>query len=55
MIYPLNDLLDSLFVTLHLQEGLDLTKREVLPISKSNQLVKGTQQFKGISCDFPLV
>lgn len=53
--YPSNDLLDALLVTLHLEEGLDLVDRQVLPVTKGDQLIEGTEQFVGILQDFPLV
>lgn len=53
--YPSNDLLNPLLVTLHLQEGLDLTYREVLPVSKRDELIEGAKQLEGISEDFPLI
>ena len=40
---------------LHLQEGLDLAKRQVLPVAQRDQLVKGAEQLVGILDDFPLV
>lgn len=53
--HPRDNLLDAFLVTLHLQERLDLADRQVLPVTKSDQLIEGTQQFVGILDDFPLV
>lgn len=53
--YPLNNLLNALFVTLHLQEGLNLRQRQVLPVSQGHQLIERAQQLKGIAQDFPLI
>lgn len=55
MAYPFNDLLDSLLVTLHLQESLDLRQRQVLPVAQRHQLIECAQQLEGIAGDLPLV
>lgn len=53
--YPLNNLLDSLFVTLHLQEGLDLGQGKILPVTQCHQLIECAQQLEGIAQDLALV
>lgn len=53
--YPRNNLLDALFVTLHLQKGLNLAHGEVVSIAQSDHLVKGAEKFVGISKNFSLV
>ena len=53
--YPRNDLLHSLLMTLHLQEGLDLSERQVLPIPLRHQLIESAQKLKRMLEDFPLV
>lgn len=53
--YPLDDFLNSLLVTLHLQESLDLGQGEVLPVSQSHQFIECTQEFEGIAEDLALV
>lgn len=52
---PLNDLLDSLLVTLHFQECLDLCQRKVLAVSKGHQFIECTQEFEGIPKNLPLI
>jgi hypothetical protein len=47
--------LDALLVTLHLEESLDLVDSQVLPVTKSNQLIEGAKQLVGILEDLPLV
>lgn len=42
-------------MTLHFQEGLDLSERKVLPVSHSYQFIKRTQELKGIAKNLPLV
>ena len=42
-------------MTLHLQEGLNLRQRQVLPVSQCHQLIERAQQLKGIAQDFPLI
>lgn len=41
--YPCNDLLNALLMTLHVHKCADLTESKVFPITKSNQLIKGTE------------
>lgn len=53
--YPGDDLLDALLMTFHLEEGLDLTDRQVLPVAQSDQLIKSAKQFVCILHDFPLI
>lgn len=53
--YASNDLLNALFVALHLQEGLDLADGQVLPVAESDQLIEGAEQLVGISEDLTLV
>lgn len=53
--YAGNDLLDALFVTLHVKEGPDLAEGEVLAVSEGDKLVKGTKQLVGIAKDLALV
>jgi hypothetical protein len=50
-----NDLLDPLFVTFHLQEGLDLAQRQVLPVPQCHQLIESAQKLVRIAKDLPLV
>ena len=42
-------------MTLHLEEGLDLTDGQVLPVPQGNQLIEGTQEFESILQDFPFL
>ena len=42
-------------MTLHLQERLDLTDGQVLPVAEGNNLVKGAEDIKGMSEDLALV
>lgn len=53
--YPGNDLLNALFVTLHLEKGLDLADGQVLPVAQSDQLVESAEQLVGILDDLALV
>jgi hypothetical protein len=53
--YSGDNLLDALLVRLHLQEGLDLTDGQVLPVTQGDQLVKGAKKFVGISHNLALV
>lgn len=53
--YPLDNLLDSLFMTLHLQESLDLGQGKILPVTQCHQLIKCAQQLEGIAQDLALV
>jgi hypothetical protein len=53
--YSCNDLLDALLVTFHLQECLDLADCQVFPISKSDQLIKCTEQLVCILHDLSLI
>ena len=55
LMYPGDDLLYSLLMTLHIQEGLDLAQREILPISKGNDFVKSAEKFKCMFEDFSLI
>lgn len=55
MTYPFNDLLNSLFVTLHFQESLDLRQRKVLTVTHSHQFIKRTQELKGIAQNLTLI
>lgn len=40
---------------LHVEEGLDLTQGEVLAVTESDQLIKGTQKLKSIAQNLALV
>ena len=42
-------------MTLHLQECLDLADGQILPVTQSDQLVEGAEEFVGISEDLALV
>lgn len=42
-------------MTFHLEEGLDLAKGQVLPVSERDQLVKGAKEIVGIAEDFPFI
>lgn len=42
-------------MTLHLQEGLDLRKREVLSVTQSHQLVVCAQQLERIAENLSLI
>jgi hypothetical protein len=42
-------------VAFHLEECLDLAKREVLAVAEGDKFVKGAEEFVGISDDFPLI
>lgn len=42
-------------MTLHLQEGLDLGQRQVLPVAQCHQLIECAKQLKGISQNFPFI
>jgi hypothetical protein len=42
-------------MTLHLQESLDLRKREVLSVTQRHQLVVCAQQLKGIAENLSLI
>lgn len=53
--YPLDDILDSLLMTLHFQECLDLCQRQVLAVSKGHQFIECTQEFEGIAKNLPLI
>lgn len=53
--HPFNNLLNSLFVTLHLKECLYLCQREVFSVSQGDDLVESAEQLEGIAQDFPFV
>jgi len=53
--YPGDNLLDTLFVALHLEECLDLADGQVLAISESYQLIEGTQKVVGMSKNFSFI
>lgn len=53
--YSGNNLLYSLFVTLHFQECLDLADCEVLPVAKRNQLIESTKKFVCILQNFSFI
>lgn len=42
-------------MTFHLQEGLNLTDGQVLPVSQCNELIEGTKQLISILYNFPFV
>ena len=42
-------------MTLHLEECLDLTDRQVLPIPEGDQFIKGTEDVEGMLEDFAFV
>jgi hypothetical protein len=42
-------------MTLHLEEGLDLRKREVLSVTQRHQLVVCAQQLEGIAENLSLI
>lgn len=54
-VYPCDDFLDPLFVTLHIQECLDLTECQVFSITQCDKLVEGADEFKRIAQDLTLV
>lgn len=53
--YPSNNLLNPLLVAFHLQERLDLTDGQVLPIAECHQLVEGADELVCIPKDLPFV
>lgn len=42
-------------MTLHLQEGLDLTDGQILPVAEGDQLIEGAQELESILQDLPLL
>lgn len=54
-IYPLNDLLYSLLMAFHLQEGLDLRQGQILPVAQCDQFVERAEQLEGIAQNLPLI
>lgn len=42
-------------MTLHLQKGLDLGQRQILPVTQCHQLVESAKQLKRISQNLPLI
>lgn len=42
-------------MTLHVEEGLDLAQREILPVSLSDELVESAEQFEGVAQNLPLI
>lgn len=42
-------------MTLHLQEGLDLTDGQVLPVPQSDKLIEGAKQLVCVLHNFPFV
>lgn len=42
-------------MALHLEEGLDLTDGQVLPVTQGDQLVEGAEQLEGVLQDLPLL
>jgi len=53
--HPCNDLLDLLFMTLHLQVVSHLHHVDLLPVPQTHNLVKRLQQLKRILRDLPLL
>jgi len=53
--YPRYDLLYPLLMTLHHQEGLDLTQRYILPISERDELVECAKQLKRMPQNLSLI
>lgn len=42
-------------MTFHLQEGLDLTNGQILPVTQGDQLIEGAEQLEGILQDLALL
>lgn len=42
-------------MTLHFQEGLDLSKGQILSVPQSDQFIIGTEQFESIAQNLPLI
>jgi hypothetical protein len=53
--YPGNDLLNTLLVTLHFQEGPDLANSQILAVPEGDDLIKGADELEGIAEDLALV
>lgn len=50
-----NNLLDTLLVTLHVEECPNLAERQILTVAQSHQLIKGAEEVVGIPENLPLV
>lgn len=53
--YPLNDLLNTLLATFHLQECFDLRERQILSVSQCHQLIICAEQLERIAEDLSFV
>lgn len=54
MTHPRDDLLDLLFVTLHLDYTPDTNKADILPIPQADDLIESSQEIESPLLDLPL-